>query len=259
MHKYFTQPIPILDDARLRRRGSRAHPIDLSSLQNKEVAVDARAHGIRGENYYHRKDNPPYFHSAPGSIPELYVRESVLVRLLAVNESLKKEGYELFLFDAYRPLQVQNYFHDEWVPKYLREKFPNWSEEQILEEVGNYWAKGARSIHEIDPLSPSPHATGAVVDVSIINTRLGGEIFMGSHFDEVSSISHTDHFERALGERVLTMSEEIALAHRRLLYWSMVEQGFVGNPNEWWHFGIGDQMSAKISGEESAVYSVLIV
>lgn len=259
MHKYFTQPIPILDDARERRRGSRAHPIDLASLQNKEVAVDARAHGICGENYYHRKDNPPYFHSAPGSIPELYVRESVLTRLLAVNESLKKEGYELFLFDAYRPVEVQNYFHDEWVPKYLREKFPDWNEEQVREEVGNYWAKGALGIHEIDPLSPPPHATGAVVDVSIVNTRLGGEIFMGSHFDEVSAISHADYFERALRDRVLTMSEEIALAHRRLLYWSMLEQGFVGNPNEWWHFGVGDQMSAKISGEESAVYSVLII
>lgn len=259
MHEYFTRPIPDLNDARMRRVGSRAHPIDLSSPQNKEVAVDARAQGIRGENYYHRKDNPPYWHSAPGAIPELYVRQGVLARLLMVNELLKREGYELFLFDAYRPLEVQNYFHDVWVPKYLREKFPHWSEEKISEEVGNYWAKGAAHINEIDPLSPPPHATGAVVDVSIIHARSGGEVFMGSHFDEVSSISHTDHFERLLTERPLSMSEEIALMHRRFLYWSMVEAGFVGNPNEWWHFGVGDQMSAKIRGEESAVYSILTI
>lgn len=259
MHKYFTQPIPDLEEARLRHVGSRAHPIDLSSLQNKEAAFDVRAHGIRGENYYHRRDNPPYFHSAPGAIPELYVRESILKRLLVVNESLQKEGYELFLFDAYRPLAVQNYFHDVWVPEYLRKKFPDWDDEQILREVGNYWAKGASDVQAIDPLSPPPHATGAVVDVSIVNARIGGEIFMGSHFDEVSTISHTDYFERTSKERTLTMSEDVALMHRRFLYWSMTEQGFVSNPNEWWHFGVGDQMSAKIAGEFTAVYSVLVI
>ena len=124
--------------------------------------------------------------------------------------------------------------------------------------MGNYWAKGAQDISAIDPYSPPPHATGAVVDVSIINVRLGGELFMGSHFDEVSSISHTDHFERLLKERPLTMSEEIALSHRRLLYFAMTEEGFVSNPNEWWHFGVGDQMSANC-GRISAVYSVLII
>lgn len=259
MHEYFTKPIPDLGEARLRRAGSRAHPIDLSSVHNKERAIDARLHGIRGENYYHRSDNPPYWHTAPGAIPELYVREGVLARLLLVNESLKKEGYELFLFDAYRPLIVQNYFHDVWVPKYLREKFPDWGDERVEEEVGNYWAKGASDVSMIDPLSPSPHLTGAVVDVSIVSTRLGGEIFMGAHFDEVSSISHTDYFEHISKERPLTMSEDIALMHRRFLYWSMAEQGFVSNPNEWWHFGVGDQMSAKIAGESAAVYSVLII
>ena len=96
MHKYFTQPIPDLTEARLRRTGSRAHPIDLASAHNKEGAVDVRVHGIRGDNYYHRKDNPPYWHAAPGAIPELYVREGILSRLLLVNESLKSEGYELF-------------------------------------------------------------------------------------------------------------------------------------------------------------------
>lgn len=259
MHKYFTEPIPDLTLARLRRSGSRAHPVDLASLQNKEKAHDVRVHGIRGENYYHHVDNPPYFHSALGSIPELYVREGVLLRLLAVNESLKKDGYELFLFDAYRPVAVQNYFHDVWVPEYLRKKFPNWSDEQVFEEVGNYWAKGAHDINDIDPLSPPPHATGAVVDLTIMDTRLGTPIFMGSQFDEVSVISHADYFERVSHERPLSASEETALMHRRLLYWSMVEQGFVVNPNEWWHFGVGDQMSAKIAEEHSAVYSVLII
>lgn len=259
MHEYFTRPIPDLSEARARRLGSRAHPIDLSSPQNKEAALDVLSYGIRGENYYHRRDNPPYWHSAPGAIPELYVREGILARLLSVNESLKKRGYELFLFDAYRPLAVQNYFHDVWVPRYLRKKFPKWDDDQIMNEVGNYWAKGASDESTIDPLSPPPHATGAVVDLSITHTRLGGEIFMGAHFDEVSEVSHTDYFERLLLIRPLTMSEEIALMHRRLLYWSMTEEGFVVNPNEWWHFGVGDQMSARIAGEQAAVYSVLIL
>lgn len=257
LREYLDRPIPDLSTERIRRKGSRMHPIDLDSSQNAERAIDARLHGLRGENYYHRADNPPYWHCAPGAIPELYVREGILSRLLAANEIFRGMGFELFLYDAYRPVEVQNYFHDTWVPAYLRRKFPEWSDERVREETGNYWARGVSAADEIDPLSPPPHATGAVIDLTLFNMRLGGELFMGAHFDEVSEISHTDHFERLAMTRPLLMSEEIAQMNRRLLYWVMTEAGFTVNPNEWWHFGLGDQLSAKIAGLPHAVYSVL--
>lgn len=257
MQRAVMTPIPDQSLARMRRKGARSYPINLDAPENKERAIDVRTRGIAGENYYNSKENPPYWHSAPGSTPALFVREGVLNRLLRVNELLSPFGYELFLFDAYRPVEVQNYFHDTWVPNYLREKFPDWSPERVSEEVGKYWAKGAANSEEIDPLSPPPHATGGVVDLSLRDKQSGEHLFMGSAFDEVSSISYVDYFEEEGAQRELTESEQIARANRRILYSAMTEMGFTVNPNEWWHFGFGDQLSAAISGAPHAVYSVM--
>jgi D-alanyl-D-alanine dipeptidase len=139
----------------------------------------------------------------------------------------------------------------------LRKKFPEWSESEVLREVGNYWAKGAPSTAAIDPLAPPPHATGGVVDLTLRNVRNGEHLFMGSAFDEVSPISHVDHFEREGQKRTLTMSEELARQNRRILYAVMTEAGFAVNPNEWWHFGYGDKLSASLTEAPFAVYSIM--
>jgi D-alanyl-D-alanine dipeptidase len=256
--QHWHQPIPDMTPLRAVRRGARSHAIDLSSQENRERAVDVRAHGIAGENYYHlEKDNPPYYHRAPGSIPALLVREGLLSRLLAVNAILEEHVLELFLFDAYRPVEVQNYFYDHWVPNVLRRENPHWSEEEIVNETSRYWAKGALSMYDVDPLSPPPHATGGVVDLSLRSITTKELLDMGSAFDAVDTVSFVDHFERLAQQRPLSTREETALLNRRLLYWVMREAGCVVNPNEWWHFGYGDQLSAILSGRPYAVYSTM--
>lgn len=252
----FNEPIPNMSELRARRTTA-TYPLHLDAPENNERAIDVRLHAISGENYYHREDNPPYWHRAPGSIPELYVREGILARLHKVNELLFVLDYELFLFDAYRPVEVQTYFHDYWVPKYLRKKFPEWTEEKIAGEVGNYWSKGAPSVAKINPLAPPPHATGGVVDLTLRSLRTGEQLFMGSMFDEVSPISFADHFEHEGARRTLTMSEDLARTNRRILYAVMTEAGFAVNPNEWWHFGYGDKLSASLTDADFAVYSVM--
>lgn len=250
-------PIPDMTEFRERRKGARSSPIALDSEENKEKACDARAHGIAGDNYYYRTDNPPYFHRAPGSISELYVREGVLKRLLAANAILAPLGIELYLFDAYRPVEVQNYFHDVWVPEYLRELNPEWNEEKIALETGKYWASGSPTVDAIDSLSPPPHATGGVTDLTLRYLDGKSLLNMGSEFDEVHEISFADHFEKLANERPMSDHEREAQQNRRMLYWVMHEVGMVVNPNEWWHFGFGDQLSAQVSGAPAAVYSVL--
>lgn len=250
-------PIPFMSEFHERRKGARQYPILLESEEDKEKACDVRAHGIAGDNYYYRVDNPPYFHRAPGSIPELYVREGVLNRLQKANVIFETIGAELYLFDAYRPVEVQNYFHDVWVPKYLRDLHPDWSEEKISDETGKYWASGAPSAAALDPLSPPPHATGGVCDLSLRHLSTKKLFNMGGDFDDVREISFADHFEKLAKERPLREDEVEAQQNRRLLYWVMHEVGMTVNPNEWWHFGFGDQLSAKVSGAPSAVYSVL--
>ena len=254
---YRDRPIPDMTEARLRRKGARAHPLHLNTQENCEDYVDARAHFIAGENYYYREDNPPYFQRAESAIPQLYVRSGILARLTRVNAILGEYGFELYLHDAYRPIELQNYYHDVWVPNYLRTLHPEWSTEQIADETGTYWGKGAPSADMVDPYSPPLHSTGAVVDTTMRSLETGELADMGSPFDDINSISFVDHFEVEARNRSLSSSHMRALEHRRILYWAMTESGFVVNPNEWWHFGYGDQLSAKLSGAPHALYSFL--
>lgn len=258
-HHFASIPIPDLTELRSRRVGARSYPIDLTSVEEGEVGISVWDAGIAGENYYFRNDNPPYFHRAEGAIPELYVREGVLRRLLQVNSFLRTIGLELFLHDAYRPIEVQNYFHDEWVPAWLRIMHPEWSEEEIREETGNYWAMGAKDPNNIDPHSPPPHMTGGVVDLTLRKLSDGEFLPMGGAFDDASPVSFADHLEKKRERGELLPNEHDALLARRILYHAMTKAGFVVNPNEWWHFGHGDQLSAKLSGAPFALYSTLYI
>jgi D-alanyl-D-alanine dipeptidase len=235
--------------------GYRKHPVDLSSVhsRNNESLVDIRAFRIAGDNFYYRVDNPPYFRRIDSSIIGLYLRKSVASLLAGINDSLAAIGLELYVFDAFRPIQVQNYMHDVWFPQYLLERTPNLTPEELQIEVEKYWAKGADG-DEIDPYSPPPHSTGAAVDLTIRSSVRGDHLFMGSIFDDVSQVAHTAHYEKLRWDS-LGFSDVEAAQNRRLLFWLMREHGFVNNPTEWWHFSWGDQMWAKIGGMKAALYS----
>ena len=251
-------PIPHMAGLRKAAKTARDFPILLESAENKEQAIDVRSYGIAGDNYYFRTDNPPYMHRAKGAIPELYLREGVLRRLLRVNEELGDLGLELYLYDAYRPVEVQNYFFDEWMPRVLREQYPYWSEHDIREETKKYWEDAVPDILAIDPYAPPPHLTGAVFDLTIRVRDTKEELPMGTLFDDNTIQSFADFYERESEHRLLAPSEIAAMEHRRLLYHMMRSEGFMVYPDEWWHFGVGDQLSAKLSGDFVAVYSLLL-
>jgi len=241
------RPIPDQTGLRRVRPGFRAHPLDRTSEFFGEPLVDVRGHGIAGENFYHAERNPPYWRRIDGSIPELFLRKGVLERLRRVNVRLSANGLELFLFDAWRPKAVQTYFHDVWMPGELKARRPELSGDALIREVENYWA--APTVNED---SPAPHATGAATDLTL--HWIGGELlWMGSLFDDVTKIAHRDHFERDLE---MCFSDEEARANRRLLHWVMVEEGFIGHPDEWWHFSYGDQLWARLGGHAAAIYGL---
>lgn len=250
MEEYLSQPIPNLDAVREQKKGYRQHAIDIANERYTEELIDVRTLGIAGVNHYFSSENPPYNQHIPGSIEKLLVRTTVGAKLVAVNEQLRPLGLELFVFDALRPLAIQNYFHDTWFPELLRTKYPHWTDEQIKEEVSQYWAYGG---NEIDPLSPPPHATGGALDLTIRYIN-GQQLWMGTLFDDVTAEAHTDALENET--ELLSLSREEAKKNRRILYWAMTQEGFVNNPTEWWHFSFGDQMWARLSGVQHALYSV---
>lgn len=239
------KPIPAPPE---RRGYYRDLPIDADGAANKEKLVLAEDFGIKGENFYASPRNPPYYHAIPGAIADLVMREGVARRLQHVNIMLEDAGLELHLFDAWRPQQVQSYFHDIWLPNAFKQRDPNLSGEELQRQVRTYWAAPSTSAE-----APSPHATGGAVDLTI-RWRGGDPLWMGSLFDDASPIARTDHFEGAAAAPFSFTAEE-ARANRRLLYWLMHEAGFASNPSEWWHFSYGDQMWAQTTGAPAALYS----
>jgi zinc D-Ala-D-Ala dipeptidase len=247
LEPFRSRPIGDLAAARARREGYRRHPIARSNAHFGEPLVEARALGIAGENFYWSQRNPPYWRRIKGAVPDLLVRRTVGEKLRAVNAHLAETGLELFLFDAWRPKAVQAYFHDIWMPAELRRRDPSLSGEALTREVERYWAAPSA-----DADSPAPHATGGAVDLTL--RWIGGEpLWMGSIFDDATPLAHRDRFE-ALDDSQLSFSDEEARANRRLLHWAMAEEGFAGHPDEWWHFSFGDQLWAKLTGAEAAVY-----
>lgn len=243
------RPIPDQAGIRARKTGFRAHPIDHASDGFNEPLADARGQGLAGENFYHSERNPPYWRRIEGSIPELFLRTGVLEKLAGIQGRLAAQGLEIFLFDAWRPKAVQAYFHDIWMPAELKARRPELSGEALQREVENYWARPTT-----DETSPAPHATGAASDLTL--RWIGGDqLWMGSLFDDVTKIAHRDHFER--GPLEMCFSDEEARANRRLLHWVMAQEGFVGHPDEWWHFSYGDQLWARLGGHEAALYGLI--
>ncbi len=243
------RPIPLQDDVRARWKNYRAYPIDKSHALHGESLVALSDHGIAGENFYYATRNPPYWQRAGGAIPDLVARRSLAEKLARVNARIAPLGLALHVFDSWRPTAVQAYFHDVWMPRELTRKDPTLTGERLRAEVERYWAAPTDKAD-----APAPHATGGAVDLTL--RWADGEMpWMGSIFDDVTAAAHRDRLEKITGE--LSYSDEEARANRRLLHWLMIGEGFMGHPDEWWHFSWGDQAWAKLTGAPAAYYGAV--
>ena len=247
------RPIGDLAAARAARQDYRTHiPIARGNALFAQPVVEARALGLAGENFYAGDRNPPYWRRADGATERLWLRTGVADRLVRVNARAGQAGLELFLFDAWRPRSVQAYFHDVWMPGEIARRDPSLGGAALLREVERYW-----SAPTDDADSPAPHATAAAVDLSL-RWKGGQMLWMGSLFDDVTALAHRDRFE-ALDADHFSFSDLEAQANRRLLHWLMIEEGFAGHPDEWWHFSWGDQMWAALTGAPAAHYGLAVI
>ena len=104
-----------------------------------------------------------------------------------------------------------------------------------------HYVSDPRRFHPDDPRTWPAHATGAAVDLTLRDLRTRELLDMGTHFDDMSTVSHSDYFERLLhGGRI--GPGDARLRNRRLLHWAMQAQGFINYSYECWHFDYGNQM-----------------
>ncbi len=176
-----------------------------------------------------------------GDYSPYWLRASVVRALLLAQAHLQAQrpGWRLQIFDAYRPLAVQQFMVDYTAATLAQERGLVFAEltlaqqQQILAEVGQFWA-----VPSSDPKTPPPHSTGAAVDLTLVDAH-HQPVEMGSPIDEVSARSHPDYFQTCTDAHGQAIH-----AHRLLLRRVLETAGFQQHPNEWWHFSLGDQLWA---------------
>ncbi len=205
----------------------------------------------------YQKLGAPYGNASP-----FFVRRSILASLLVAQSHLQQRypNWQILVFDAYRPVAVQQFMVDYTLAETARaqnlhlETLTLAQRQELLEQVYRIWA-----VPSYDPLTPPPHSTGAVVDVTLVDDG-ENEVFMGSPIDELSERSQPDYFAQIAADSELDPSERQlatrATFHRELLHEIMTKAGFQRHPGEWWHFCLGDQMWAWLTNQQNPLQPV---
>lgn len=124
--------------------------------------------------------------------------------LVRVNQALRWKGYQLLVFDAYRPWSVTKLFWDLLPPE--------------------------KHAFVANPAEGSKHNRGCAVDVSLYDPVDKREAEMPSAYDETSERASPDYKGGTPEQRW----------RRDLLRAAMEKEGFIVEPNEWWHFNYKD-------------------
>jgi len=202
--------------------------VSLSSLQN---------FGIRFEPKY-------YLQNIPGATKNIYARKKLMRLLLKAEKSLP-DGYHLKIYDAYRPIKVQQYLWDKYRNKILENPInADKTSEEIDELTSHFVSKPSYDIN-----CPSVHNTGGAVDLTIVDDN-DNELDMGTEFDDFTDKAWTDYYEH-------NNIDENIRNNRRLLYTVMKNTGFTNLPSEWWHYDYGTKFWAHYNRQPMKYLGVL--
>lgn len=129
---------------------------------------------------------------------DAYLRYGTVVKLREVQTELKKQGYLIKIWDAYRPFTAQ---------QKMWEIYP----------AARYVATPAKG--------PSGHNLGGTMDITLV-TLEGQDVPMPTEFDDFSTRADRDYKEIT----------EPAASNVLILQNAMYQHGFKGYSGEWWDY-----------------------
>ncbi len=151
---------------------------------------------------------PQYFlRGIKGSIKECFVRETVAEMLIKASKLLP-DGYKFVVWDAWRPIEVQERLFNLYAEK-LKNLYTDLNEKDLVELTQKYI-----SLPSADEDNPSPHNTGGAVDLSIVDS-LGNYLNMGTSFDDFSDKSNTRYYEQLTDEGKTLSDEDLVILNNR--------------------------------------------
>lgn len=261
-----TQPVPDYTAARRGKVGFRQYPIRTDGPHNREPLVDIAEYGIAGQSYYSRP-NGATGEAVPGVEKRVCVRRSIAERLSALNYALQQSDevaellggrVELYINEGYRSAELQKRLYEEVFPALIRKNHPTWDDKQVMTRRDQLVAAPPRAD------SPSPHATGAAVDLRLryLQPDLGfvpnTDVMLSRQFADTSEVVNPDYFEH---RKKLSKKDVELQKNRRVFYWTMRgallgdDSGFAVNPTEWWHWSYGDQLWAELTHAPEAFFA----
>ena len=169
-----------------------ANFVDIKSV-DKTIVIDLR---------YANSNNVAHHPLYPPGAPAM-VRAGVARRLAVVQEYLRKKGYGLKIWDAYRTQAVQ----------------------------AKLWQLTRNGSFVADPKEGrgSMHVRGAAVDATLVDSS-GADVPMPTDFDSFTPEATIEYAGRNPTVR----------ANLKLLQKAMAHGGFYGLRTEWWHFIVHD-------------------
>jgi len=183
----WAEPPPVVRDA---QAPAVRELVDLASLNA----------GFRFDLRYATPNN--FMHATLYPVAKAYLHRDAAQALVEVQRELAAQGLGLKIFDAYRPLSVQqrmwDLIHDE-----------------------RYVSNPA--------INAGRHTRGTAIDLTIVDLK-GRELAMPTPFDDFTESAHR-------GARGI----DAEAAHdSQLLEEVMTKHGFLPYPFEWWHFDYRD-------------------
>lgn len=128
-----------------------------------------------------------------------FLHEEAAAKLKRAMELAAAHGLIVKVFDAFRPIEVQQALWNHT------------PDPEFLSEPG---------------VGSTPHCRGVAVDLTLVDKKTGKELDMGTGFDEFTPRSHHGNLE---------ISAE-AQKNRYLLMGIMTTAGWDFYRNEWWHY-----------------------
>ena len=154
--------------------------------------------------------------------PIAYLTKEAAYALKGVSDCLRKEGYRIKIYDAYRPQTAVNHFK-------------RWAEDLDATEMKRYFYPDVDKSEMFKRgylAQKSDHSRGSSVDLTLVDIKSGQEVDMGSGFDFFGEISHSYQTSG------LTQSQ---IDNRCILRDAMIQNGFRPLEEEWWHFTLENE------------------
>lgn len=153
--------------------------------------------------------------------------------LRAVSDDVKRMGYRLKIYDAYRPQKAVDHF-------------VRWAED-VTDTLMKPYFYPELDKHVLFPqgyiAEKSGHTRGSTVDLTLFDMATEKELDMGGTFDFFGQQSHPDFGGNPATQQYVPTEGITAeqFANRMTLRQAMMRHGFKPLDEEWWHFTLRNE------------------